>query len=166
MTKALGKDSTCSIARSLEILGDSWTLLIVREAMVAGATRFQEFRDRLGVAGNILAKRLTLLVEEGLLERRTYQEPGARTREEYVLTEAGRGLSVVIAALADWGRTHRPRPDGTSPGFYERKSGTPARLAFVAADGSHVPAGQLLARRTRDGGREAAHQTQRTSQHS
>lgn len=150
MATALGKDSTCSIARSLEVLGDSWTLLIIREAIVAGATRFQDFRDGLGIAGNILAKRLTLLVEEGLLERRTYQEPGARTREEYVLTEAGRSLSVVIAALAAWGRARRPRPDGTSPDFFVRDSGTPARLAFVTEDGAQVSPEQLVARRAKD----------------
>lgn len=150
MAKTLGKDSTCSIARSLEVLGDSWILLIVREAMVAGSTRFQEFRDALGVAPNILAKRLAVLVDEGLLERRTYQEPGARARAEYVLTEAGRSLSVVIAALATWGRTYRPRPDGTSPRFALEDSGTIARLAFVTDDGEAVPPARLAARRTAD----------------
>ncbi len=77
MAKTLGKDSTCSIARSLEVLGDAWTLLIVREAMLAGSTRFQEFRDALGIAPNILTKRLTFLVDEGLMERRGYREPGS-----------------------------------------------------------------------------------------
>ncbi|MFZ4151511.1 winged helix-turn-helix transcriptional regulator [Streptomyces pseudogriseolus] len=150
MTKALGKDSTCSIARSLEVLGDSWTLLVVREAVVAHATRFQEFRDALGIAPNILTKRLALLVDEGLMERRTYREPGVRAREEYVLTEAGRSLSVVIAALASWGRTHRPRSDGTSPRFALEDSGTVAQLAFVTVDGEVVPPHLLTARRTAD----------------
>ncbi|MFH9331355.1 winged helix-turn-helix transcriptional regulator [Streptomyces althioticus] len=150
MTKALGKDSTCSIARSLEVLGDSWTLLIVREAVVARATRFQEFRDALGVAPNILTKRLTMLVEQGLMERRTYREPGERAREEYILTESGRDLSLIIAALASWGRNHRPRPDGTSPLFALEDSGTVARLAFVTSDGAAVPPHALTARRTED----------------
>ncbi|KAB2976902.1 helix-turn-helix transcriptional regulator [Streptomyces sp. SS1-1] len=150
MTKALGKDSTCSIARSLEVLGDSWTLLIIREAVVAHTTRFQDFRDALGIAPNILTKRLALLVDQGLLERRTYREPGERARDEYVLTEAGRSLSLIIAALAEWGRTHRPRPDGTSPRFSLDESGTPAELAFVTADGEVVPPHALTARRTED----------------
>lgn len=150
MAKTLGKDSTCSIARSLEVLGDSWTLLIVREAMIADSTRFQEFRDALGIAPNILAKRLALLVDEGLLEPRTYREPGVRAREEYVLTEAGRSLSVVIGALAAWGRTYRPRPDGTSPRFALADSGAVAQLAFVTADGERVPPARLTARRTDD----------------
>jgi DNA-binding HxlR family transcriptional regulator len=150
MPKVLGRDSTCSIARSLGVIGDNWSLLIIREAMVAGSTRFQEFRDALGVAPNVLTKRLEYLVGEGLMERRTYREPGARAREEYVLTEAGRSLSVVIAALAVWGRTYRPRPDGTSPSFMVEDSGAIAQLAFVGADGEELPPGGLLAQRTAD----------------
>ncbi|ONI75633.1 transcriptional regulator [Kribbella sp. ALI-6-A] len=150
MTKTLGKDSTCSIARSLEVVGDAWTLMIVREAMIAGATRYQEFRDALGIASNSLAKRLALLVEEGLMERRTYQEPGERARDEYVLTEAGRALSLVIGALATWGRTYRPHPDGTSPRFTLDDSGTVAQLAFVTPDGKEVPGSHLTAVRTED----------------
>jgi DNA-binding HxlR family transcriptional regulator len=159
MPKALGKDSTCSIARALEVLGDTWTLLIIREAVVSRSTRFQEFRDELGVAPNILAKRLAFLVEEGLMVRRTYQEPGSRARDEYVLTEAGESLSLVIGALADWGRAHRPRPDGTSPRFLVEESGIPAQLAFVTPAGDHVPPDQLVARRAadHDGPRAADH---------
>jgi len=63
MPKNLGKDSTCSIARALDVVGDAWTLLIVRDAMIKGSTRFQEFRDGLGIAPNILAKRLSALVD-------------------------------------------------------------------------------------------------------
>ncbi|RIQ26256.1 winged helix-turn-helix transcriptional regulator [Jiangella rhizosphaerae] len=150
MPKALGRDSACSIARSLEVLGDSWTLLIVREAIVAGATRFHEFRDALGVAPNILAKRLASLVDDGLMVRRTYQEPGERAREEYVLTDAGRSLSLVVAALGEWGRTHRPRPDGTSPRFLVETSDDPVRLAFVDSRGGQVPPERLVARRVPD----------------
>jgi DNA-binding HxlR family transcriptional regulator len=150
MPKVLGKDSTCSIARSLGVIGDNWTLLIIREAMVAKSTRFQEFRDALGVAPNVLTKRLADLVDEGLMTRSTYQEPGARAREEYVLTEAGRSLSSVIAALADWGRVHRPRPDGTSPRFVTQDSGAAARLAFVGVDGEPLAPDRLVALRTPD----------------
>jgi DNA-binding HxlR family transcriptional regulator len=150
MPKSLGKDSTCSIARSLEVVGDRWTLLILREALIAGSTRFQEFREALGVAPNLLTQRLTFLIDEGLMTRRTYQEAGNRARDEYVLTEAGRSLNLVIAALSDWGRTCRPRPDGTSPAFAVEDSGAPVRLAFVTADGTRVDAEQLVAHRTPD----------------
>jgi DNA-binding HxlR family transcriptional regulator len=161
MAKTLGKDSTCSIARSLEVLRDSWTVLIVREAMVAGATRFQEFRDALGIAPNILSARLSSLVQEGILERRTYQEPHERPRDEYVLTEAGRALSVVIAALATWGRTHRPKPEGTSPRFTVDDSTGPVDLAFVAADGRQVRPETLIARRAPDDDPTPGRQRQR-----
>lgn len=149
MPKTLGRDSTCSIARSLEVLGDAWTLLIVREALVAGSTRFQEFQEALGTAPNVLSRRLAALVDEGLMSRRAYQEPGARPRDEYVLTEAGRSLAVVIAALAEWGREHRPHPEGTSPRF-RTENAEPADLTFITPDGHRIPAATLTAHRTPD----------------
>jgi DNA-binding HxlR family transcriptional regulator len=161
MARTLGKDSTCSIARSLDVLRDTWTLLIVREAMVAGATRFHEFRDALGIAPNILSRRLSFLVDEGILERRTYQEPQERARDEYVLTEAGRSLSLVIAALAEWGRAYRPRPDGTSPEFTIDDSTGPVQLAFLAADGQQVRPEILSARRAPDDDATRSRQHQR-----
>jgi DNA-binding HxlR family transcriptional regulator len=150
MPKVLGKDSTCSIARALEVLGDAWTLLIVREAMIAGSTRFQEFRDGLGIAPNILTKRLADLVDAGVLARRGYQEAGARARDEYVLTESGRSLSLVVAALAAWGREYRPHPDGTSPRFSTEDADVPARLAFIDGCGGVLAPDALVARRTED----------------
>nr|WP_296071070.1 helix-turn-helix domain-containing protein [uncultured Actinoplanes sp.] len=150
MAKALGKDATCSIARCLDVVGDTWTLLIIRDALITGATRFQDFRDALGIASNILAARLAALVEDGLMERRTYQQPGSRPRDEYVLTEAGRSLSTVIAALSDWGRTYRPAADGTSPEFTLEGSGRQARLTFVTEDGDTASPARLVARRTPD----------------
>ncbi|GAA5125501.1 winged helix-turn-helix transcriptional regulator [Pseudonocardia adelaidensis] len=150
MPKAMSEDSTCSVARSLGVVGDRWALLIIRDALIIGSTRFQEFRDGLGIASNILAKRLALLVEEGLMERRTYQESGVRSHDEYVLTEAGRSLSLVIGALAVWGRTHRPKSDGTSPRFTVDESGLTARLAFVTSDGQEVAPERLSAVRTAD----------------
>lgn len=150
MTRTLGKDSTCSIARSLEAVGDTWTLLIVREALIANATRFQDFRDALGIAPNILSKRLEKIVEDGLMERRSYQEPGSRSRDAYVLTDAGRSLTLVIGALSDWGRTFRPHQAGTSPEFTLPDSERRAHLAFVTADGEEVDPSQLVAQRAPD----------------
>ena len=99
----LGRDypgQNCSVARTLEIVGERWTLLILRDAFL-GLTRFERFGRKLGVAPNILAKRLDTLVEAGIMERRAYQEHPVR--HEYVLTERGRGLFPVIAALLRWG---------------------------------------------------------------
>ena len=90
---------TCPIARTLEIVGEWWTLLIVRDALL-GARRFEEFR-RTGIADNILSARLDLLVREGILERRPYQEHPPR--DEYLLTEKGRDLLPTIVALGRWG---------------------------------------------------------------
>jgi hypothetical protein len=89
-------------------------------------------------------------VEKGIFERRVYQEPGERSRHEYVLTEEGRALNVVIAALADWGRTHRPQTDGTSPRFTALDDGTVAELAFITESGERLAPGTLVARRTED----------------
>src|SRR5690606_19721320 len=150
MPKNLGKDSTCSIARALDVVGDAWTLLIVRDAMIKGSTRFQEFRDGLGIAPNILAKRLSALVDAGVMARRGYREEGARVREEYVLTESGHGLSLVVGALAAWGRTHRPHPDGISPRFVAERTGVEAELAFVTPDGELVSPSELSAGSTPD----------------
>jgi DNA-binding HxlR family transcriptional regulator len=90
----------CSIARSLELIGERWTLLVLREAFT-GARRFDEFAARLDIARNVLTTRLTLLVDEGVLERRRYQERPERF--EYRLTEKGLELFPVLLTLMKWG---------------------------------------------------------------
>ena len=102
----LGRDYTdqnCSVARSLEIVGERWTLLIVRDAFL-GVRRFDGFARKLGLASNILSRRLATLVDAGVLERRTYQE--RPPRDEYTLTERGLTLFPVIVALMAWGDDH------------------------------------------------------------
>lgn len=90
----------CSIAQSLEIIGEWWTPLILREAFF-GVTRFDEFQTRLGIARNILSARLDTLVDAGVLERVVYDE--ARGRSDYRLTEMGRDLWRVLTMLRQWG---------------------------------------------------------------
>jgi DNA-binding HxlR family transcriptional regulator len=90
----------CSAARTLEIVGERWTLLIVRDALFRGVTRFADFQRSLGLARNVLAARLDRLVEVGLMERRP--APGV-SYQEYVLTEKGRDLQPVLVALTHWG---------------------------------------------------------------
>jgi DNA-binding HxlR family transcriptional regulator len=102
----LGKDyagQNCSVARSLELVGERWTLLIIRDALL-GVTRFEHFQDRLKIAPNILSKRLRTLVDAGVMERRRYQERPERF--EYALTEAGKELLPVVLSLARWGDAH------------------------------------------------------------
>ena len=100
MRKASFADMHCSIAQSLEIIGEWWTLLIVRDAFL-GVRRFEDFVERLGISRNVLTSRLDTLVEAGVIERRPYDE--ARGRYDYVLTEKGRALWPVMTALRQWG---------------------------------------------------------------
>ena len=97
----------CPIARSLEHVGEWWSMLILRDAF-AGVTRFDDFQTNLGIAPNMLARRLAALVEGGLLERRRYQE--RPPRDEYVLTARGRDFKPVLAALVAFGKRHYPAP--------------------------------------------------------
>lgn len=148
-SRALESNARCSVARSLEVLGEKWTLLVVREALL-GRTRFAEFRARLGVAPDVLADRLAKLVDAGVLARQPYRDAGEREREEYVLTESGRALVPVLAALVEWGDAYRPSGFGpatllTGAGDAGRGGGAaPAvRLAFVDAEGREVDASDV-----------------------
>jgi DNA-binding HxlR family transcriptional regulator len=98
----------CSIARSLEQIGERWTLLIIRDAFL-GIRRFDDFQSKLGIARNVLQGRLERLVESGILERVRYQERPERF--EYRLTEMGIDLWPVVVALLHWGDKHLA-PDG------------------------------------------------------
>jgi DNA-binding HxlR family transcriptional regulator len=130
-------DSKCSIERSLGVLGERWTFLVLREAFL-GATRFAEFRSRLGVAPDVLSDRLATLVEFGVMAREPYQEPGARSRSAYRLTPAGQELQVVLGALQQWGDEHLPCPDG--PSMLRRVRGTarPVHIGFIDDRGREV----------------------------
>jgi DNA-binding HxlR family transcriptional regulator len=106
LVAVLGRDYTgqnCSVARTLELIGERWTLLILRDAFL-GVTRFEQFQQRLKLAPNILTKRLRTLTDAGTLERRRYQE--RPERHEYVLTDAGKELFPVLVGLMRWGDTH------------------------------------------------------------
>ncbi|MEM7413119.1 MAG: helix-turn-helix domain-containing protein [Myxococcota bacterium] len=94
---------TCAIAGALNVLGDHWTLLLVREAFY-GTTRFSEFQRNTGIAKTLLSDRLAFLEEEGIFEREDVGERG--TRYAYTLTEKGRALETVLVALAQWSNAH------------------------------------------------------------
>ncbi|MCO4318770.1 helix-turn-helix transcriptional regulator [Phyllobacterium sp. 21LDTY02-6] len=112
-------DLPCPIARSLALIGDAWSMLIMRDAH-AGLTRFDEFRRSLGIAPTMLTARLAALTGEGILEKRRYSiRP---PRDEYVLTEAGRDFLPVLFAIGAWGRKHRG--DGKITRFYDAETGT------------------------------------------
>ena len=140
------REQTCSIARSLAVLGERWTFLILREAL-SGTSRFADFRAGLGVAPDVLSDRLATLVAAGVLEKRPYREPGARVRDSYHLTDAGRELMVVLGALQQWGDQHRPYEPG--PTVVRRSAdGRPLHVAFVDDEGIEVPLEEVRFRRT------------------
>lgn len=116
-------DQVCSIARALEVTGERWTMLIVRDAVV-GLTRFEEFQESLGIASNVLTNRLKLLCDEGVLER--VADPERPGRPKYVLTQKGRELGPVLFALMKWGDRHYPTPNG------------PPRLTLHAGCGGNI----------------------------
>jgi len=103
----------CPIGRAADILGDRWSLLILRNAMI-GVTRFDRFRAELGIADNVLSARLNRLVEADVFTRIPYRD-GGRTRHEYRLTQAGADLLPVFNALAGWGLRHTRGADTAEP---------------------------------------------------
>src|SRR3984957_4702694 len=109
----------CPIARSLDRVGEWWSILILRDAL-RGVTRFEDFRRSLGVAPNMLTRRLGALVEAGMLERRLYSEHPPR--DEYVLTERGRDFRPVLLAMMAFGNRHFP-PDRTTVRIVNEQTG-------------------------------------------
>jgi DNA-binding HxlR family transcriptional regulator len=101
----------CTIGRAMSVLGERWTVVVLREIFL-GVRRFAEIRDRTGIPRQVLTDRLTLLVGTGILRRVPYQEPGARQREEYRLTEMGFDLYPVMVAVREWGDRYLVDPDG------------------------------------------------------
>jgi DNA-binding HxlR family transcriptional regulator len=121
----------CSLTKALEVVGTKSAMLLLREAFY-GTTRFEGFVRRVGITEAVAAKRLKELVESGLLEKRPYQEPGARTRYEYVLTEKGRALLPVIVALMQWGDTYL-QPSGGPLQVVSAETGEPVSVAVAPA---------------------------------
>jgi DNA-binding HxlR family transcriptional regulator len=121
----------CSIRRALDEVGETWTLLILREA-VYGLSRFDDFARALGCGRGVLSGRLKAMTAAGLLDRRSYSEPGQRTRAAYHLTEKGWGLFPALLALSQWSERWAPPPDGPVAQVTERASGRPVVAAMIA----------------------------------
>jgi len=132
----------CSLAQTLDVIGERWTLLVLRDAFF-GAKRFEQFQKSLGIARNILTARLNRLVEEGILERR----PVDSSRFEYVLTERGLDLQPVLLAMTHWGDKHKPNPRGKRLVFVDRETGRAIQPMTVrAADGRVLSAREIKAK--------------------
>ena len=121
-------DSSCSVARALNEVGDWWSLLIVLHAMY-GTRRFVDFQQQLGIAKNILCDRLAKLVDNEVLRKVDVGEHGSRF--EYRLTEKGRDLFPVVVALRQWGDKWNPAPDGQPLDLRDRESGQPIQAVTV-----------------------------------
>src|SRR5438105_6442938 len=117
----------CPIARSLERVGEWWSILILRDAL-HGLTRFDQFQKSLGIAPNMLTRRLSALVDAGLLVRRRYSE--RPPRDEYVLTARGRDFRPILVALLAWGNKHFA-PEGPSVLLVDRKTGAAVEPILV-----------------------------------
>ncbi|MET9930530.1 MULTISPECIES: helix-turn-helix domain-containing protein [unclassified Streptomyces] len=138
-------DPDCPVARTLDLVGDRWSLLLVRDAM-DGARSFTEFQRRTGIARNILTDRLRKLTAHGLLTQRT--APSGR-RREYVLTSAGRALFPVILTLRQWGERHAFAPGETHSALVD-EHGTPVpELVPTGTDGTRLDADTTHVQRTR-----------------
>jgi DNA-binding HxlR family transcriptional regulator len=131
----------CSLAQTLDVIGERWSLLILREAFF-GKKRFEEFQKGLGIARNILTSRLNRLVDEAILEKR----PVEAGRYEYVLTAKGLDLQPVLLAMTHWGDRHKPHPKGKRVVFVERATGEPiAPMTVRSADGRVLGAREIRA---------------------
>ncbi|WP_022929137.1 winged helix-turn-helix transcriptional regulator [Patulibacter americanus] len=127
----------CSVARALEVVGERWSLLVVRSVML-GCHRFDDLQAILGVTRSVLSARLKRLEAEGVIERRPYQD--RPVRHEYHLTEKGRGLWPVITHLMLWGDEHYPEPGGT-PWILEHRDCGGQPDAGLACDRCGEPLG-------------------------
>ena len=123
------EDMSCSVAQCLEVVGDWWTMLVVRDVFL-GVRRFDELQARLGIARNVLTQRLSKLVDAGVLEKRPYQDKPLR--HEYVLTDKGRDLWPVLTAMRQWGDRYAA-PDGPPVKIVHKSCGHAAELALTCA---------------------------------
>lgn len=146
MLGILGGDERCPIARGLDVLGEKWTLMVVRDALL-GSTRFSQFQQSLGIPREVLAARLASLVDSGVLERSAYKPEGGRARDEYRLTDAGRDLSLVLLALGNWADRHHPSERRSDLTFVDADHGEPVEAAVVASGSDRVVARERVTAR-------------------
>ncbi|PTA43367.1 helix-turn-helix domain-containing protein [Micromonospora sp. RP3T] len=127
----------CTIARAMEILGERWTVVVLREVF-NGVRRFDDMRVRTGIPRQVLTNRLSMLVERGVLRREPYREPGSRPRHEYRLTGMGLDLWPVLVAVLGWGDRYLADPEGPPLTVTHRDCGAEVRAALRCAEGHDV----------------------------
>ncbi|MEV0145350.1 MULTISPECIES: helix-turn-helix domain-containing protein [unclassified Nonomuraea] len=127
----------CSIERTLEVVGEKWTFLVLREAF-RGVRRFADMQVATGAPRQVLSARLARLVEEGLLRKEPYREPGQRQRDEYRLTDKGRDLYPLLVALMHWGDKHLTDAGGPPMLLTHRDCGAAIELHLRCEEGHDV----------------------------
>jgi DNA-binding HxlR family transcriptional regulator len=142
----------CTVGRTMAILGERWTFVVLREVF-NGVRRFDDISRHSGMPRQVLSNRLALLVEQGLLRREPYRDPGERARHEYRLTEKGFDLYPVLVAVADWGDRYLADPEGPPVAFTHRTCGTPVHAELRCADGHLVTRLRDVAPRPASGAR-------------
>lgn len=127
----------CTIGRAMEILGERWTFVVLREVF-NGIRRFDDMRRHTGIPRQVLTDRLALLVDRGVLRREPYREAGQRERHEYRLTEKGFALLPALVAIGEWGDRYLADPDGPPIEFAHRDCGSRVEVHLRCADGHEV----------------------------
>ncbi|MFV2100653.1 winged helix-turn-helix transcriptional regulator [Micromonospora sp. LOL_024] len=127
----------CTVARAMDILGEKWTLIVLREVF-SGVRRFDDMRLRTGIPRQVLTNRLAGLVKQDVLRREPYREPGSRLRHEYRLTAKGLHLWPVLVAVLTWGDRYLADPGGSPLSVGHRDCGAEIRVELHCASGHHV----------------------------
>jgi DNA-binding HxlR family transcriptional regulator len=133
----------CTIGATLAVVGEKWTFLVLREAF-NGVRRFDDMRRRIGAPRQILSDRLARLVEQDLLRKAPYREPGQRSRSEYRLTEKGLALFPLMVALLEWGNAYAATPAGPVVELTHRDCGAPVHLRLACEAGHEVPSAREI----------------------
>ena len=142
----------CTIGRTLEVIGDRWSLLVLREVF-QGIRRFDQLTVRTAIPRQMLTDRLERLLADGLLRREPYQEPGQRRRHEYRLTDKGIDLYPVLLALQEWGQAYLAGPEGPPVEFVHRDCEEPVELVVRCRAGHELVSNRAVAGRIGPGAR-------------
>ncbi len=142
----------CTIGRAMEILGERWTVVVLRE-IFSGLRRFDEMRERTGIPRQVLTNRLGTLVEQGILRRVPYQEPGRRVRHEYRLTDKGFDLYPILVAVREWGDRYLADPEGPPLTTVHRECGAEVDIVLRCVAGHELASPREVAGRPGPGAR-------------
>jgi DNA-binding HxlR family transcriptional regulator len=143
----------CTVGRAMTILGERWTFVVLREVF-NGVRRFDDIRRHSGMPRQVLSNRLALLVEQDILRREPYQDPGERARHEYRLTEKGFDLYPVLVAIADWGDRYLADREGPPVEFEHRDCGAVVHAVLECQQGHRVDRPRQVLTRVGPGARQ------------